>query len=84
MKNDFEIGMKVSLNGETGIVVRSELDEPNFYGVIRWDTKSKSDFESWNGLFGSFLQQGGKIINSSYQFEFINEDGTLKVISSKK
>ena len=46
MKNDFEIGMKVSLDGEFGIVVKSELDEPNFYGMIRWDSKSESDFSS--------------------------------------
>ena len=78
MKNDFKIGMKISLDGEFGIVVKSELDEPNFYGMIRWDSKSDSDFESWNGLFGSFIEQGGKIIRSSHQFEFINEDGTLK------
>ena len=78
MKNDFEIGMKVSLDGEFGIVVKSELDEPNFYGMIRWDSKSESDFETWNGMFGSFIQQGGKIIDSSHQFEFINEDGTAK------
>lgn len=78
MNNDFEIGMKVSLDEEYGVVVKSELDEPNFYGMIRWDTESESDFESWNGLFGTFLQKGGKIIEQSHQFEFINDDGTLK------
>ncbi len=79
MKTDFEIGMKVSLHGEFGIVVKSELDEPNFIGMIRWDTKSKSDFESWNGLFGTFIQNGGKVIDKNYEFEFINDDGTLKI-----
>jgi hypothetical protein len=78
MKTGFEIGMKVSLDGEYGIVVKSELDEPSFYGMIRWDTKSESDFESWNGLFGSFIQQGGKVLERSHQFKHINDDGSLK------
>lgn len=78
MKNDFEIGMKVSLEGEFGIVIESEIDKPSFVGMIRWDTKPKSDFENWHGLFGSFLQSGGKIIDDNYDFEFINDDGTLK------
>jgi hypothetical protein len=78
MKTNFEIGMKVSLNGEFGIVVKSELDENDYYGMIRWDTASESDFESWNGLFGSFLQQGGKILEQSHQFKYINDDGSLK------
>jgi hypothetical protein len=78
MKNDFEIGMKVSLDGEYGVVVHSELDQPNFIGMIRWDTNSKSDLESWNGLFGTFMQNGGKILDDNYEFEFINDDGTLK------
>lgn len=78
MEKEFEIGMKVSLQGEYGVVVKSELDKPDSYGMIRWDTKSESDFESWNGLFGTFLQQGGSIVEHSYQFKFINDDGTLK------
>lgn len=78
MKDDFEIGMKVSLNGKYGVVVKSELDAPNFIGMIRWDTESKSDLESWNGLFGSFIQNGGKILDNDFEFEFIYEDGSLK------
>ncbi|MGV6832042.1 MAG: hypothetical protein ACWA5P_10855 [bacterium] len=70
--------MKVSLDGEYGVVVKSELDEPNFIGMIRWDTQSQSDLESWNGLFGTFIQNGGKILDNEYEFEFINDDGTLK------
>tara|TARA_Y100001934_G_C12086457_1_gene647240 strand:+ start:301 stop:456 length:156 start_codon:yes stop_codon:yes gene_type:complete len=27
-------------------------------------------------MFGSFIHQGGKIIDSSHQFKFINDDGT--------
>lgn len=79
MKNGFEISMKVSLDGEFGVVVKSSLDEPNFIGTIRWDTKSEFDFEDWNGLFGSFIQSGGKILDDNYKFQFISDDGTLKI-----
>ncbi|WP_452227601.1 hypothetical protein [Lacinutrix sp. MEBiC02404] len=75
---DFTHGTKVSLNGEFGVVIKSELDEPNFCGIIRWDTNQETDEEDWRGVFGTFLNQGGKIINDNHQFEFINDDGTLK------
>ena len=78
MKNDFEIGMKVELEGEFGVVVKSELDKPNFYGSIRWYNESESDVEMWNGLFGTFIQFGGKVIDQDHEFQFINNDGSLK------
>ena len=76
--HDFTHGTKVSLNGEFGIVIKSELDEPNFCGIIHWDSNQESDNEDWRGMFGTFLNQGGKIIDQNHQFEFINDDGTLK------
>ena len=76
--HDFTHGTKVYLNGEFGVVIKSELDELNFYGVIRWDSNKESDHEDWRGMFGTFMNQGGKIIDKSHQFEFINDDGTLK------
>ncbi|HEU4790734.1 MAG TPA: hypothetical protein VFS71_13695 [Flavobacterium sp.] len=78
MNADFEYGMKVSLGGEFGVVVKSELDKPDFYGRICWDTEKEFDFEDWHGLFGSFINQGGKIIDKNYQFRYISEDGSKK------
>lgn len=78
MKKDFEIGMKVFLNGEFGVVIKSVFDIPNFYGLIRWDTEKENDVEIWNGLFGSFIQNGGKVIDQSHNFVYINDDGALK------
>jgi len=70
--------MKVSLNGEFGIVVKSEFDKPDFYGLIRWDNSKESDFEDWRGQFGTFKSLGGQILDKTHQFEFITDDGNLK------
>ncbi len=78
MNDSFKIGMKVYLNGEFGVVVKSELDKPNFYGMIRWDNPKESDFEDWRGQFGTFKDIGGQILHQTYQFEFICDDGNLK------
>ena len=45
MEKDFNPGMKVHLNGEFGVVVKSETDNPNFHGVIRWDTQKEIDLD---------------------------------------
>lgn len=73
MSNSFEIGMKVSLDGEFGVVIKSE-----YKGMIKWDNPIENDFEDWHGLFGTFIQVGGKILNENYQLKYINNDGTLK------
>lgn len=52
--------------------------DSKIYGLIRWDTNKELDFEDHRGMFGSFIQVGGKEVDQSYQFKFINEDGTLK------
>ena len=78
MNDSFKIGMKVSLNGEFGVVVKSKLDKPNFYGMIRWDNPKESDFEDWRGQFGTFRNIGGQILDQMHQFEFICDDGNLK------
>ena len=80
MNKGFYIGMKVSFNGEYGIVIKpkesSDWDkEP---GIIRWDTNKQIDEEDWRGLYGSFVEAGGKEIDSSHQFQFINEDGRYR------
>jgi len=87
MAQDFYPFMKVSLNGEYGVVIKHFLEvtgdkqrdiDSEVYGVIRWDSNNNSDFEDWRGLWGSFLEAGGKEISPDYQFIFINNDGTVK------
>jgi hypothetical protein len=78
MSIDFNLGIKVSLDGEFGIVINSVTDENNLYGLIRWDTPKISDLEDWRGQFSSFIQLGGKILDENYAFKFINDDGSLK------
>jgi hypothetical protein len=75
---EFMPGMKLSLGGEFGVVVVSELNESDFYGIIRWDTINENDFEDWRGQFGTFIQLGGRILNENYSFRFINDDGSKK------
>lgn len=75
---EFITGMKVSLEGEVGVVLAPELDQPDFCGMIRWDTINENDFEDWRGQFGTFIQLGGKVLNENYDFKFINDDGSKK------
>ncbi|MBF4471083.1 hypothetical protein [Flavobacterium sp. HJJ] len=77
---DFVKGTKVLSNGEFGVVLDKTTDN-EMYGQIRWDTSEENDIEDWRGLFGSFLQTGGKIINQEHQFKYINDDGTTKKAS---
>ena len=78
---DFITGTKVMLNNEFGVVLDKTYDN-NMIGRIRWDTDKENDIEDWRGLFGSFLETGGQIINQQHQFTFINDDGTTKKASS--
>ncbi len=77
---NFLLGTKVSLKNEFGVVLNKSEDW-NEYGLIRWDTNQEKDVEDWRGLFGSFLQAGGQIINQDHVFKFINNDGTTKTAS---
>ena len=79
-RGDFSLGMKVSQNGECGVVIRHHPDHANVYGIIRWDTSKEDDTEDWRGQFGTFIQIGGKILADNYCFEFINDDGSLKTV----
>lgn len=78
MEMEFSIGMKVLLSGEYGIVITSDLEEINHYGIIRWDTEKENDIEDWRGMFGTFINMGGKILVEDHMFKFINDDGSLK------
>lgn len=78
---DFILGTKVMFNNEFGVVLDKSSDN-DMFGQIRWDTNDESDTEDWRGLFGSFLEAGGQIINQQHQFTFINGDGTTKRASS--
>jgi hypothetical protein len=74
---DFQVGTKVFLENEYGVIVNLKSHE--FSTMIRWDTPDEKDFEDWSGMWGPFVQIGGKIIDSNYQFKYINDDGTLKI-----
>jgi hypothetical protein len=67
----------VSLNNEIGVVLKGN-DDTDALGLIMWDSPEEKDVEDWRGLFGSFLQIGGKVIEQDYKLKFINRDGTLK------
>lgn len=73
----FCLGTKVSLENEYGVVL-DKIEGCNEYGQIRWDTQNENDIEDWQGIFGSFLQAGGKIISQNHEFKFINNDGSIK------
>jgi len=73
----FLFGTKVSIANEFGVVL-DKSEDWNEYGLIRWDTEKENDIEDWRGLFGSFLQAGGQVINQDHKFKFINNDGTTK------
>jgi hypothetical protein len=77
----FLLGTKVSLEKECGVVL-DKSEDWNEYGLIRWDTDKENDIEDWRGLFGSFLDAGGQVINQDQEFKFINNDGTAKKASS--
>ena len=66
------------MNEENGVVLDVEIN--GIYGKIRWDTNKENDIEDWSGLFGSFFDAGGKILNQDFKFKHINDDGTLKMI----
>jgi hypothetical protein len=93
MATDFYPGMKVCLDGEYGVVmpdcwdwdgvyyvgrVKHQVTPSKNYGLIRWDTDKESDLQDWTGLFGSFIQTGGEEVDQNHQFQFINDDGSLK------
>ncbi|MBZ4034934.1 hypothetical protein K6T82_09155 [Flavobacterium sp. 17A] len=78
MENDFVYGMKVSLDNEFGVVIREKSDDSNLIGVICWDSPQKNNTEDWRGQFGTFIRIGGKILDSEYVFQFINDDGSFK------
>jgi hypothetical protein len=77
---EFVPGTKVSMKNDYGVVLGTTLDN-DLIGLIRWDTENQEDVEDWRGLFGSFLQSGGQIIDQGYTFKFIDDKGQLKKAS---
>ena len=80
MDKGFQFGMKVKLQNEYGVVIQPQErtgwdKEP---GIIRWDTKKSEDNEDWRGLLGSFIDNGGELIDPDFEFEFITNEGKLK------
>ena len=80
--------MKIQLDGEYGVVLDEEgialygvadwNTTPKEYGVVRWDTEKENDIEDWRGLFGSFFNAGGTVVEPNHEFEFINDKGSIK------
>lgn len=79
MDNGFYIGMKVTLNNEYGVVIEraGDADWDKEPGIIRWDSNKQINDEDWRGLYGSFVDSSGKEIDSTHEFQFINEKGEL-------
>jgi hypothetical protein len=77
---EFIPGTKVSLKDEFGVVLGKTSDN-NLIGVIRWDTENENDVEDWRGLFGSFLQAGGQVVDQDHKFKFIDDKGQSKKAS---
>jgi len=77
---EFIPGTKVSLKNEFGVVLDKTVDS-DLVGLIRWDTEKEIDTEDWRGLFGSFLQSGGQVVDQDYKFKFIDDKGQLKKAS---
>jgi len=72
-----DIGRTVFFSGEYGVLVLSsdfDLDrdgeQPSV--CIRWDTNREYDFE---GYGGNWMPE---FVDTSHEFKYINQDGTLK------
>ena len=72
----FEVGTKVFLDNEYGVII--DLKDHELSTFIRWDTPKENDVEDWCSMWGTFLDAGGKIIDQSHQFKYINNDGSFK------
>ena len=74
----FEVGDKVCLVNKCGVVVKTyELEGNVVIGgqlIICWDTSIDCDFEVVSGERENFLFK----IDPSYEFEYINDDGTKR------
>lgn len=70
--NEFVHGSKVKMNGEFGLVLLIDGKE-----LIRWDTNQEVDTEDWSGLFGTFKDNGGTILDQDFNFQFIDETGKI-------
>jgi len=76
---EFIPGTKVLLKNEYGVVLEKKVD--SVVGFIRWDTEKENDVEDWRGLFGTFLQSGGQVVDQHHKFKFIDDKGHLKKAS---
>lgn len=74
----FEVGDKVCLVNKCGVVVQAYQVENNVVSggklIICWDSPVECDFEVVRGEEENFLFR----IDQSYEFEYINDDGTNK------
>ncbi|MDF2934475.1 MAG: hypothetical protein K0R36_3806 [Chryseobacterium sp.] len=73
--DDFISGSKVFLDNEYGVILDKEKN--NNFGIIKWDTPKEIE-EDWIGMFGTFKESGGVIVDKSHQFKYIDDDGSFK------
>ncbi len=76
MDDGFKVGAKVFLDGEYGVVINLKKHEVST--IIRWDTPMENDIEDWCSMWGTFIQMGGIVIDPNHQFQYIQDDGSLK------
>ena len=75
MSNDFDVGMKVRLDGNIGLVIESPKDNTSHLsGIILWDTSELNDTEDWRGLWGTCKRSGGEVLPQSTVFHYIKID----------
>jgi uncharacterized alpha/beta hydrolase family protein len=66
-----ELGKIVKFSGEVGVVV-IDPNDTEWELAVRWDTKDENDYEQFGFFDYEYLD--------SYDFKYINLDGTLKNI----
>jgi hypothetical protein len=76
----FEVGNKIDLLGDFGVVVQTyDLDEDNLIVggdlIVSWDSKVEADYESCSGNLEPFIVR----LEEDYEFTYINDDGTDKI-----
>lgn len=76
LDDDFILGAKVFLDNEFGLILDKKRN--GNFGIIRWDTPKEIDEEDWIGMFCTFKEMGGEVLDDGHQFKYINDDGTLK------
>ena len=75
----FDVGNKIDLLGDFGVVVQTyDIDDNNFIVggdlIVRWDSKIEADYESCSRSLEPFIVR----LEQDHEFTYINDDGTEK------